>query len=142
LLVVLDPNVLVSGALSPRGNPAELIRRWLEGEFELVVSPGLLDELRRVLAYPKIAKRIAPEVADALLRLLENEARAADDPDRPAPIGSSDPDDDYLLTLAAAVGAALVSGDGHLTVLGDRFPVFSPADFLIRLGADGTGRPQ
>lgn len=134
--VVLDPNVLVSATLSPRGTPAEVIRRWLAGEFELVVSPKLLEELRRVLAYPKIAKRILPEDADALLVLLEDEAQSVSDPRRPAPIEITDPDDAYLFALAAATGAALVSGDSHLTVLADRFPVFSPTEFLARLGAD------
>lgn len=59
--VVLDPNLLVSAALSAKGAPAEIIRRRLAGEFELLVSPKLLEALERVLAYPKIAKRIATE---------------------------------------------------------------------------------
>jgi uncharacterized protein len=136
LLVVLDPNVLVSAALSPRGAPAEILRRWLAGEFELVVSPKLLEELRRVFAYPKISKRIALDDSDMLLGLLEDEAQVVSDPDQPAPIEIADPDDVYLLVLAAAAGAALVSGDGHLTALADRFPVFGPADFLARLGEE------
>lgn len=136
MLVVLDPNVLVSAALSPRGAPAEVVRRWLAGEFELVVSPRLLEELSRVLAYPKIAKWIAPKDADTLLRLLEDEAQVVSDPDQPAPVEIADPDDAYLLALAAAAGAALISGDGHLTVLADRFPVFAPADFLAWLSVD------
>lgn len=101
-----------------------------------MVSPKLLEELRRVLAYPKISKRIALDDAGMLLRLLEDEAQVVSDPDRPAPIEIADPDDVYLLVLAATAGAALVSGDGHLTVLADRFPVYGPADFLKRLSAD------
>jgi putative PIN family toxin of toxin-antitoxin system len=101
-----------------------------------VVSPKLLEELSRVLAYPKIAKRIDSENAGALLRLLEDEAQVSRDPEQPSSIEIADPDDAYLLALAAATGAALVSGDRHLTVLGDRFPVFAPADFLAHLGGD------
>lgn len=51
---VLDPNVLVSAVLSPRGAPADVLRAWHDGRFELVVSPHLLDGLERVLAYPKL----------------------------------------------------------------------------------------
>jgi hypothetical protein len=35
---VLDPNVLIAALLSPTGAPAQLVGRWLGGEFELVVS--------------------------------------------------------------------------------------------------------
>lgn len=140
--VVLDSNVIVSAALSPRGTPAELVRRWLAGEFELVISPKFMAELSRVLAYPKIAKLIPPADAEALLTLLEEEADAAIDPEGITPIEVEDPDDVYLLALAAAEGAALVSGDAHLIVLADRFPVFRPADFLARLGVAGADRPQ
>jgi len=47
---VLDPNVVISGAISPRGAPAEVLRSLARGEFELVASQGLLDELQRALA--------------------------------------------------------------------------------------------
>ncbi len=53
---VLDTNALVSGLLSPRGTPAQIIHRWQRGDFLLLTSPALLAELRRVLHYPRIAK--------------------------------------------------------------------------------------
>lgn len=53
-------------------------------------------------------------------------------------MSSPDPDDDYLLALAASERAVLVSGDGHLTALGDRLRVRTQADFLAALG-DGAG---
>jgi len=53
---VLDPNVLISALLSPAGAPAELFTRWFAGEFELVVSPALLEELERALVYPEIRR--------------------------------------------------------------------------------------
>ena len=61
---VLDVNVFVSGLLSRSGAPAQLLKRWLDGDFELVVSEQLLDELERTLAAPKIRKRIASEDAE------------------------------------------------------------------------------
>lgn len=133
MLVVLAPNVLVSAALSPAGPPAELIRRWLAGEFELVVSPALLAELERGLAYPKIARRITPPEAASLVELLKREAQIEPDPVGHPSVEIEDPEDEYLLALAADAGAALVSGDKHLTVFADRFPVYSPRDFLDEL---------
>lgn len=138
MLVILDPNVLVSAALSPSGAPAELIRRWLAGEFELLVSPQLLEELARVLNYPKIASRLPQEDAASLLLLLETEADVASDPTGSIPVEVEDPGDEYLVALAIAHRAALVSGDGHLTALADRFPVFSPAGFLLELDRGST----
>jgi putative PIN family toxin of toxin-antitoxin system len=134
VLVVVDPNVLLSAALSPTGTPAALIRRWLDGEFEVLVSEKLLAELSRALAYPKIARRIPVEDARLLVGLLDEEAESAPDAPCPAGIRVADPDDEYLIGLASSRGAALVSGDRHLTALTGQFPVFSPADFLARLG--------
>ena len=45
------------------------------------------------------------------------------------------PGDDYLIALAAAERALLVSGDVHLTSLVPRVPVRTPAEFLADLGA-------
>ena len=53
---VLDPNVLVSAAISGRGVPAEILRRWEDGEFELVVSAEILFELSEVLRRPSFRR--------------------------------------------------------------------------------------
>ena len=42
---VVDTNALVSGIISPLGIPAEIVRRWQQGDFLLITSPVLLDEL-------------------------------------------------------------------------------------------------
>ena len=49
--VVLDSNVIVSG-LGWLGSPAKILDAALDGRLVLVISPPLLAELRRVLAYP------------------------------------------------------------------------------------------
>ena len=130
---VLDPNVIISALLSPEGSPARALRGWQQGAFELVVSPLLLGELQRALAYPKLARRIPPEEAEAVVEWLRGSATVAPDPDHPPPVRSPDPGDDYLIALAAAQGALLVSGDDHLLQLADGIPVCSPAVFLERL---------
>ena len=42
---VLDPNVLISATLSRRGVPARVLAMWIEGEFELLISPLVVAEL-------------------------------------------------------------------------------------------------
>ncbi len=127
---VLDPNVVISGLLSPDGAPARVLLAWTQGRFELTVAPLVLDELRRALAYPKLRKRIAREDAEAAVEWLERGARLVGDPTGEPPMRSDDPGDDYLIALAAEQRAALVSGDGHLLALAGRIPVYSPREFL------------
>ena len=128
---VLDPNVLISALLSPSGSPAALIARWLAGEFELVVSELLLAELHRALAYPRLRSRITHDQATAFVDLLGRTATTVADPVTSAR-RSRDPGDDYLLALAEAGAAVLVTGDEDLLALGD-VPVLSPAAFLETL---------
>ncbi|HVE68310.1 MAG TPA: putative toxin-antitoxin system toxin component, PIN family [Solirubrobacteraceae bacterium] len=131
---VVDPNVLISALLTRDGTPARLLRAWLNGAFELIVSPMLLDELRRALGYPKLRKRIPEAEADGFLAVLEHSAIAVEDPSTPLAVRSPDPGDDYLLALAAGQKASLVSGDGHLLALRDgELPIYSPAEYLERI---------
>ncbi len=137
---VLDPNVLISALLSPQGAPAGVLRAWVQGGFELVTSPRLLDELERALAYPKIRKRISAEDAHSFLSWLRSTAEVVEDPATPPPVRSRDPDDDYLVALAERERAILVSGDEHLLELADRIPVFTAAGFLARFVPEPPAR--
>ena len=129
---VLDPNVLIASLLSRSGAPAQIVSRWLAGELELVVSEVLLAELGRALAYPKIRKRIAEDEAGAFVELLREAVRLAPDPEAPAR-RSADPGDDYLLALAQAERAVLVTGDQHLLALAGELPIRTPRAFLDAL---------
>src|SRR5581483_406796 len=114
---VVDVNVLISGALSAKGSSAEILRASRDGQFELVVSELLLAELKRTLAYPKLRKRIPPEKAAAFANWVRDHGSLAQDPTSPPPVGSRDPDDDYLLALAIDRRAYLITGDQDLLVL-------------------------
>lgn len=111
--VVLDTNTLVS-AIGWEGPPARILRACRTGRMSLAVSPALLEELTRVLAYPKL-KRVAghsdlPEVLEWLYRpeLLVVPVRAI-------AIIKGDPSDNRVLEAGVAARAdAIVSGDEHL----------------------------
>lgn len=132
---VLDPNVLIAALLSPGGTPATLIVRWLAGDFELVVSDHLLEELSRVLAYPKIRARISEEDTTEFVERMRANAELANDPPKPQP-RSADSGDDYLIALAEAAHALLVSGDKHLLDLADAFPILTPREFADTLESE------
>jgi putative PIN family toxin of toxin-antitoxin system len=132
---VLDANVLIAALLSPSGAPAQILARWLSGDFELVVSERLLAELERALAYPKLRKLIARSDADEFVSFLMGSTVLASDPSAP-PRRSPDSGDDYLLALAESEEAIVVSGDRHLLELADRFPIRTPRAFLEALESD------
>ena len=131
---VLDPNVVVSAALSPSGAPAQVLLAWLDGHFESIASPGLVEELERALAYPKLRKRIPAPEAAKLVRLLAEGSVMREDVEDPPSI-SRDPGDDYIVALAMANEAVVVSGDSDLLALSPQLPVFSPKRFLNWLEA-------
>ena len=131
---VLDVNVLVAALLSPTGPPAQLVRLWLGGAFELVHSPHLVEELARALTYPKLAARIPATEAAAYVAWIVDHGIGMVDPAASPPLRAADPRDDYLLVLASSAGAMIVTGDGALLELADRAPIHTPAEFLDMIG--------
>ena len=133
--VVLDANQYVSALFNPHSNPAQIVRLVYEGDLTLLLSPAILDELQRVLAYPAIKKlhRRTPEGIERFLTKLEKTAVMT-----PGLLSVSaildDPSDNIYLACAVE-GAAdfIVSGDHHLTDLKifRRIPIVNPAIFLM-----------
>ncbi len=119
---VVDVNVLISGVLSAKGPSAEILRASRDGLFELVISAMLLTELNRTVRYPRLRKRIPPEKANAYVSWIREHGALSEDPNGPPPVGSRDPDDDYLLAVAIDRRAYLVTGDQDLLVLSDDLP--------------------
>jgi putative PIN family toxin of toxin-antitoxin system len=130
LSVVIDPNVLISAVIAGRGAPASVITAWSDGEFEMIVSQTLLDELEKVLLRPKFRNYLSETEARAYLRRLRALATFFPDPP-PQPGLTPDPKDDYLVALARASGVDyLLSGDSNLINLSiQRPPVISAAGF-------------
>jgi len=67
--VVLDTNVIVSSTLIRGGKEDRILRAWQEGDFDLVLSPGILEEMGRTLSYEKLSKyhRMTGEEIAAML---------------------------------------------------------------------------
>lgn len=129
---VLDTNTWVSG-LGWGGPPGDVVEAALAGRFEMVISPELLAELRRVLTYPKLAETFGD--VDELVELIALASHVV----RPTLTLDlvRDPDDNRVLE-AAITGSAdvVVTGDADLldlkVVQGVR--ILTPADFIDELG--------
>lgn len=124
--------------ISPAGTPARLLGEWEQGAFDLIGSTGLIQELTRALAYPKLSKLVDARRATDFTRWLATTADLQRDPEsRPRAAQSTDPADDYLLALAESSQAVLVSGDKHLLNLrSEGLPIYSPAEFLALVAED------
>lgn len=113
--LVLDTNTVISGLLW-NGPPRRLLEAALNGTVELYTSAVLLAELREVLAYPRLAKRLTAngESVDrcvARYMVVANLTATA----TIEGIVTADPDDDHVIACALSAEAdAIVSGDGHL----------------------------
>jgi putative PIN family toxin of toxin-antitoxin system len=134
LRAVLDPGVLISALLSPSGTPAALYLAAVEGQFELVACPHLLNELLDMLGREKLRKYVYPEEAAAFAVAVRRVGRFLADPEIERGV-TPDPDDDYLVALARAAGAhVLVTGDRRLVELEAVTPrILTPARFLALL---------
>ena len=134
LRVVIDPGVLIAALISPKGAPRGLLQAWIEGAFELIVSSKLLSELERVLKREKFLSYVGLREVKQYLALLRRFATVAPDVEITEKL-SPDPDDDYLIALAASQSASgLVSGDTHLIDLKQPpIPIFTPRAFLEEL---------
>lgn len=133
--VVLDTNVLVSGLMLPDSVPGRIVAAWRNAQFELAMSEPLLDEIGRVLSYPRIQGRLRwgqDEIARFLL-LLRFKADIFDITGAKSSVPGDPGDDPVLATLLAADADCLVSGDSDLLALRDRFPIQTPAEFVRRL---------
>ena len=133
--VVLDTNVLLSGLMFPDGAPGRVVAAWRQTRFELVISVPQLAEIGRALAYPKIRRVLGwdDQRIEQFIRQLYIRARIVD-------LGGisvevpGDPDDmPILATLLAAKADVLVTGDGDLLALRDRYAIQPPAEFARRL---------
>jgi putative PIN family toxin of toxin-antitoxin system len=133
--VVLDPNVLISALLTPRGASARILVELRAGAFELITSPALLAELGAVLGRAKFRAYVTLDEVEAFVELIRRESTSLEDPE-PSVAGplSEDPGDEYLIRLARVASAdALVSGDPHLLRLRSRIPVENPREFIESL---------
>ena len=137
IYAVFDANVIAAGFPARPGTLKTLIERWRAGEFELVVSTYILDEVAIAWSKPYWRARFSARQVDAALSLLRQRAQLT-------PISvfvegvASHPQDDLIIATAVSAEAEyLVSGDKELQDLRSygQVKIVSPAAFLAILDA-------
>jgi hypothetical protein len=146
LRAVLDANDLTSAFIQPKGPSGRILTRFVgEAAFELVLSVPILDELRRILEYPRIRKRLrTPD--DEIQARVASLGVLADvvDPRIRLQVVAEDPDDDKYLEAALEGRAGfLVSGDRHLLDIKEHqsVQILTPRAFLTLLEDEARRNP-
>lgn len=137
LRAVLDTNVIVSGIKKKEGVNGQILRVAIEGYFQMITSPSILEEVRRVLRYEKIRKEhLWPdtEIERFLIRLASLSELTEDAVE--LNIIKEDAQDNKILACGLEGKAEyIVSGDLHLQQI-EKYKgirIFSPSLFLQKL---------
>jgi uncharacterized protein len=126
--VIIDTNAFVSGVIWS-GKPAQIVSKWVGGEFELILSAELLAEYVEVLE--RLSKN--PELGSHWQETLIKRATFVSVTQKVDIC--RDPDDNFILALALASEADyLITGDRDILAISP-FPtkILSPAAFLTEV---------
>jgi putative PIN family toxin of toxin-antitoxin system len=130
--VVLDTNILASGAISATGTVSRILDAWRSGQFSVIVSAPILDELERTFQKPYFRRYLTERQSSRFLQLLRK--RATVSPITVAVHGiATHPEDDLILATAVSAKADyLVTGDSKLQRVGtyQGVRILSPRRFL------------
>lgn len=133
LKVVLDTNVIVSATLIKNSLPDKILRAWQKGKFQLIVSPEIIEEIRRVLFSKKIKNRgwMTEKEIEELLFLLERAALLSPGQLSLKVIKEDPCDDKFIIAAIEQKADYIVSGDKHLLNLKSyqEIKIVSPREF-------------
>jgi len=133
--VVLDTNIFLSGLMLPDSVPGRTVSAWHASSFDLVFSEPMLLELTRVLAYPKVRRRIGwtDEDIERFVALLRFRAEVVNIETTHAVVPRDSNDAPVLAALIASGADILVSGDQDLLALRNDYAIETAAEFCRRL---------
>jgi predicted nucleic acid-binding protein len=136
--IVCDATVAVDALLRPEGPSGRLLHRFVEHrDFELVVTPALLEELRGAATDSRVLARLELSGAEVERWLVALGVLAT-----MVEAGSAEPGEDPALTAAREVPeAVLVTLDPELLALAptERLEAVRPATLLEVLEARAGG---
>ena len=129
--VVLDTNVLISGLAYPNSVPGKIVSTWDSHSVHVVMCKFQLQEIARVLAYPKIRKLLAWD--ETFVRQLLLRVELIDISEITVLVPNDADDSPILATLIAASADILITGDRDLLSMSEQYPIETPSQFAQRL---------
>lgn len=129
--LVIDTNVFISGVFFS-GPPYEILDGWRRGRIEMIVSPEIVDEYRRV--GHKLATEFPGVELEPLAELVTLRATSVDALPLKEQVCSDPNDDKFLACAIASRTKTICSGDNALLrVSGYKgITILKPKDFLVR----------
>lgn len=127
--IVLDTNIFIS-ALGWRGEEKKILEKCIDGTFNLFLSKDILNEIERVLNYPKF--NFSEKEKTEFLNLLRKISTIVK-PSLTLEIIKQDSEDNKILECAIESQADFViSGDDHLLSLGEfeEIKILRASEFL------------
>ena len=131
----LDTNVLVSGfagSASLSSVPGEVIRRWEAGQYQLITSEPILEEVARTLQKPYFLAVLTTAEIDQATEALRRRSLVTPITAQVSGVATHPEDDLILATAVSAPADYLVTGDGQLQRL-ERYQqvtILTPRAFL------------
>lgn len=127
---VIDTNVLISAALSPKGSAAAVTEYFL-GNGRLIFSRETFAELETRLMRSKFDFYVTRELRAAILRDIGSVADWVETKGG-EPFSRDSDDDKFIHTALAGAADVLISGDSDLTDLKSigRLLILSPREYL------------
>lgn len=100
--IVVDANLFASALIKPKSNPGRILDLVKQNQVELILSPAIIREIKRILLYPKLQKyhRKTAQEIDAYFEDI---------------LIKADPSDNkYLACADEGEADYIISGDHHL----------------------------
>ena len=105
--VVLDTNIIISAAISGKGNPAKIMKMVSEGKLQMCYNTEILSEYSDVLFREKFSLPI--EKQNALIRKIIEMGTVTNAPISTATM--TDESDRIFYDTAKDIGAVLITGN-------------------------------
>ncbi len=128
---VIDTNVLVSAAVTPRGVAAAVLFLATDRKIELFISPFIVSELEDVLSRPKIG--FSPDKIRAAVAEINEIARVVHPKAEVDVISAHSADNRILECAVEAKADVIVTGDlKHIRPLGsfEGIEILTPREFM------------
>jgi putative PIN family toxin of toxin-antitoxin system len=133
--VVLDTNILASGAISATGTLSRIMDAWRNGTFSVIISAPILDELERTFQKPYFRRYLTDKQSSRFIKLLQRRTTVSKITVSVHGIATHPEDDLILATAVSAKADSLVIGDSKLQHLGtyQGVAILSPRRFVETL---------
>lgn len=114
--IVPDANIYVSALVFQFGSSRRILDLWLEKRYEILISGPILDEVGRVLRYPRITKRHGLDDTKITLvtEMLAEQAVWVEPLEQLNIVTENGSDNRYLECAVAGGADFIISGDEHL----------------------------